>query len=200
MSLRKVLENELRVRDYWTDLTLPLPADKVIEVAVKFLDHAIYQPRDVSSRLKWVMKKKKKRDSSDSDSESLDNGVSDLSESSVEEEESSDDDDDEVEERRKLAKKKGKEEKKRVDRCEKGVKESKEEEKPPSDHPVQTNIDDLAEHFRHLKLKLGEWGGSQTQPPKTRMAMYCIMCGQSGVGGIIICQMNHLWNPIPGPG
>src|SRR5258708_12480569 len=65
MSLRKVLENELRVRDYWTDLTLPLPADKVIEVAVKFLDHAIYQPRDVSSRLKWVMKKKKKRDRSE---------------------------------------------------------------------------------------------------------------------------------------
>ncbi len=85
----------------------PLPADRVIEVAVKFLDHTIYQLRDVSSRLQWVMKKKKKRDSSDSDSESLDNGVSDSLESSVEEELLSDEDDDEVEERRKLAKKKG---------------------------------------------------------------------------------------------
>src|SRR5260221_10614974 len=160
-SLRKVLENELRVRDYWTDLTSPLPADKVIEVAVKFLDRVIYQPRDVSSRSKWVMKKKKKRDSSDSDSESSDNGASDLSELSVEEEESSDDDNDEVEERRKLVKKKGKEEKKRVDRCEKGVKESKEEEKPPSDHPVQTNIDDLAEHFRCCK-RLNSELGAQT--------------------------------------
>src|SRR5258708_5262554 len=185
MSLRKVLENELRARDYWTDLMSLLPADRVIEVAVKFLDHAIYQLRDVSLRLKWVMKKKKKRDSSDSDSELLDNGVSDLSESSVEEEELSDEDNDEVEERKKLAKKKGKEEKKRVNRHKRGVKESKEEEKPLSDHLVHTNIDDLAECFRHLELKLGEWGGSQTQPPKMRMAMYCIMCGQSRHG---ICK------------
>ncbi len=106
-SLSKVLENELRARDYWMDLMLLLPADRVIEVAVKFLDCTIYQPRDVSLRLKWVMKKKKKRDSSDSDSESSDNGVSDSSESSVEEESLSDEDNDEVEERRKLAKKKG---------------------------------------------------------------------------------------------
>src|SRR5258708_19200802 len=123
MSLREGLENKVRERDYWTDLMSLPPADRVIEVAVKFLDCVIYQPRDVSARSKWVMKKKKKRDSSDSDSESSDNGASDLSELSVEEEESSDDDNDEVEERRKLVKKKGKEEKKRVDRCEKGVKE-----------------------------------------------------------------------------
>src|SRR5260221_4292964 len=188
MSLRKVLENKLRARDYWTDLMSLPPADRVIEVAVKFLDCVIYQLRDVSSRSKWVMKKKRKRNSSDSDSESSDNGASDSLELSVEEEELSDEDDDEVEERRKLAKKKGKEEKKRVDRCKKGVKESKEEEKPPSDHLAQTNIDDLAECFRHLELKLGEWGGSQTQPPKTRTAMYCIMCGQSGHG---ICECSE---------
>ena len=39
--------------------------------------------------------------------------------------------------------------------------------------------------LQRLKLKLGEQGGSQTQPPKMRMAMYCIMCGQSGHG---ICE------------
>ncbi len=53
---------------------------------------------------------------------------------------------------------------------------------------MQTNIDDLAEHFRCLELKLGEWGGSQTQPPKMRMAMYCIMCGQSRHG---ICECSE---------
>ena len=182
-SLRKVLENELRARDYWTDLTSPPPADRVIEVAVKFLDRAIYQPRDVSSRSKWIMKKKKKRsDSSDSESESSDNGASDSSESSAEEEEESEEEDEDVEERRKSTKKKGREEKKRVERRERGTKESKEEEKPPTDHPTQTNIEDLAERFRRLELKLGERGGSQTQPSKTRTAMYCIMCGQSGHG------------------
>ncbi len=44
-SLRDVLENELRARDYWTDLTLPPPIEWVIEVAVKFLNRAIYHLR-----------------------------------------------------------------------------------------------------------------------------------------------------------
>ncbi len=48
-SLRGVLEMELRTRDYWTDLTLPPPMGRVIEVAVKFLNRAMYQPRDIDS-------------------------------------------------------------------------------------------------------------------------------------------------------
>src|SRR5258708_9742520 len=38
----------------------------------------------------------------------------------------------------------------------------------------------VAERFKCLELKLGERGGSQSQPPRMRSAMYCIMCGQSG--------------------
>src|SRR5258705_11943240 len=85
-SLRDVLENELRARDYWTDLTLPPPIERVIEVAVKFLNRAIYQPRNVSSRSKWSKGKKKRRDSSqsESDSESSEDVVSDSSISSPE--------------------------------------------------------------------------------------------------------------------
>ncbi len=47
-SLCNVLENELRARDYWTDLTLPPLFERVTEVTVKFLNRAIYQLRDVS--------------------------------------------------------------------------------------------------------------------------------------------------------
>src|SRR5258708_20361585 len=97
-SLRDVLENELRARDYWMDLTLPPPFKRVTEVAVKFLNRAIYQLRDVSSRLKWTRSKKKKRDSSYSESESLDDMASNSSVSSSEEEASSEEEHDELEE------------------------------------------------------------------------------------------------------
>src|SRR6266436_154765 len=85
-SLRDVLENKLRARDYWTDLTLPPPIKRVIEVAVKFLNQAIYQPRNVSSHSKWVKGKKKRRNSSqsESDSELSEDIVSDSSISSPE--------------------------------------------------------------------------------------------------------------------
>ena len=43
-------------------------------------------------------------------------------------------------------------------------------------------IDNLAEHFKHLELKLGERGRQSSQPPRVRATMYCIMCGQSGHG------------------
>ncbi len=65
---------------------------------MKFLNQAIYQPRDVSSQLKLTRSKKKKRDSSYSESESLDNVASDLSVSSSEEESLSEEEDDESEE------------------------------------------------------------------------------------------------------
>ncbi len=143
-SLRDVLENELRAHDYWTDLTLPLPIERVIEVAVKFLNRAIYHLRDVSLCLKWKSTKKKRCDSSLSESES------------------SDEDGDEPDEKKKSTKKKG-----RAEKHEKSAKESKEEEKPSSEPIATPNIEDLAERFKHLELKLGERGGQLSQPPKT---------------------------------
>src|SRR5258705_9288055 len=176
-SLRDVLENELRACDYWTDLTLPPPIEWVIEVAVKFLNKAIYHPRDVSSCSKWKSAKKKRHDSSLSESESSDNGASDSSASSSEDELSSDKDGDEPDEKKKSTKKKG-----RAEKHEKSAKELKEEEKPSSEPIATPNIEDLAERFKHLELKLGERGGQSSQPPKMRTTMYCIMCGQSGHG------------------
>jgi len=176
-SLRDVLENKLRAHDYWTDLTLPLPIEWVIEVAVKFLNRAIYHPRDVSSRSKWKSAKKKRHDSSLSESESSDDGASDSSASSSEDELSSDEDEDEPDEKKKSTKKKS-----RVEKCKKSTKESKEEEKPSSEPIATPNIEDLAECFKCLELKLGERGGQLSQPPKMQTTMYCIMCGQSGHG------------------
>ncbi len=48
---------------------------------------------------------------------------------------------------------------------------------------IQSNIEDLAECFKQLKLKLGECGGGPSpMPPMPRlqMMMYCIMCGKQG--------------------
>ena len=115
-SLRDVLENELRTHDYWTDLTLPLPIDQVIEVAVKFLNRAIYHPRDVSLHLKWKSSKKKRCNSSLSESESSDNGASNLSASSSEDKLLSDEDEDEPDEKKKSTKKKS-----WVEKCEKST-------------------------------------------------------------------------------
>src|SRR5258708_25749712 len=69
LSLRDVLENELRACDYWTDLTLPPPNERVTEVTVKFLNRSIYHLREVSMCLKWVKGKKKRRGSLSSESE-----------------------------------------------------------------------------------------------------------------------------------
>ncbi len=105
-SLRDVLENELRARDYWTDLTLPPPIEKVMEVAEKFLNHAIYQPRNVSSQMKWEKGRKKKRDVADTESESSDDAASDSSATSSEEESSESEEDDGSDKRKKLKSKK----------------------------------------------------------------------------------------------
>ena len=119
----------------------------------------------------------KRRDSSLSESESSDDGASDSSTSSSEDKLSSDEDKDEPDEKKKSTKKKG-----RVEKHEKSAKELKEEEKPSSEPIATLNIEDLAEHFKHLELKLGERGRQSSQPPKTQTTMYCIMCGQSGHG------------------
>ncbi len=172
-----MLENELRAHDYWTDLTLLPPIEWVIEVAVKFLNRAIYHPRDVSLHLKWKSTKKKRHDSSLSMSELSDDGPSNLSTLSSEDELLSDEDEDEPDEKKELTKKKS-----QAEKCEKSAKELKEEEKPPSEPIATPNIEDLAEHFKRLELKLGERGGQSSQSPKMRTTMYCIMCGQSGHG------------------
>ncbi len=44
MSLCDMLENELRAKDFWTDLTLPPSMDRVIEIATKQLNQDTYQP------------------------------------------------------------------------------------------------------------------------------------------------------------
>ena len=154
-----MLENELRVHNYWTDLTLPPPNERVMEVTVKFLNQVIYHLREVSMHLKWAKGKKKRRGSLSSESESSDNEVSDLSISSSEEELSSEDEDEESEEKKKSSKKK--------DRWEKSPKEPKDKEKSLSEPNVQSNIEDLAERFKRLELKLGERGGQMPQPLKT---------------------------------
>src|SRR5260370_23562704 len=75
------------------------------------------------------------------------------------------------------------------------VSSSKEEEKITirPDATMQSNIDDLAEHFKHLELQLGEGARhvSPTQPPMiaTQSVIYCIMCGTQGHG---ICDCTEL--------
>ncbi len=160
------------------DLTLPPPMARVIEVAVKFLNRAMYQPRDISLRSKWV-RGKKRRDSLTSESE-LDDEETDSSALSTEEESSSEDSDDGVEERKKNGKRKARVKKKVEEKKDKGAKMTKEEEKSVVDQNGQSNIEDLAECFKQLKLRLGT--GQPSQPPKTRSVMYCIMCGKLGHG------------------
>src|SRR5260370_13212398 len=75
------------------------------------------------------------------------------------------------------------------------VSSSKEEEKITTrpDATMQSNIDDLAECFKHLELQLGEGARcvSLTQPPMiaTQSVIYCIMCGTQGHG---ICDCAEL--------
>ena len=72
-----------------------------------------------------------------------------------------DEEEDEPEERKKSRGKKG-----RGDKKDKSPKESRDEEKAPSELNTQTNIDDLAERFKRLELKLGKRDRQSSQPPK----------------------------------
>src|SRR6266436_4350312 len=71
-SLWDVLENELRSKDFWVDLTLPPSMNRVIEVATKFLNQDVYQPRGYSLHSRSIRGRKKKRSLVDSDEESSD--------------------------------------------------------------------------------------------------------------------------------
>ena len=173
-SLRDVLENELRTKGLWVDLTLPPPMNRVIEVATKFLDRDAYLPRHIGKRAKSARDRKRRKNLVVSDEESSeDEDGSESSSSSAEEDSSSDEE--EVEVKRKA---KGKRGSSRED----VPKESKSEEKTTakSDPNVQSNIDDLAERFKRLELQLGERGNRDAQAQKTRATVYCVMCGKAG--------------------
>ena len=45
ISLWNAFELELRSRELWTDWTVPLLMERVIEVATEYLNHNSYQPR-----------------------------------------------------------------------------------------------------------------------------------------------------------
>jgi len=153
---------------------LPPSMNQVIETATKFLNHDTYQPRDVTSRSKLTRGRKSRRDSAESDEDSSDDNSTIPSSSSSSDEELSSDEDES--ERKRKSSRKGK---KRSDE-----KETKENEKPSDkvDPPVQSNIEDLAERFRRLELKLGERANRDSQTQNPRPALYCIMCGHSGHG------------------
>ncbi len=184
-SLRDVLEIELRNQNFWINLTLPLPMNRIIEVANKFLNQDIYQPRDVNLRGHLAKTRKWNRCLADSDDKGSVEDSSSESSSLPSEDESGSSDEEEVIK----PKSKGK-------RCDSPIKdesvlkESKAEEKAVKlDANVQSNIEDLAERFKRLELKLGERARNhEGLPPKMHSVMYCIMCGKQGHG---ICDCSE---------
>ena len=64
------------------------------------------------------------------------------------------------------------------------AKEQKEEDQVPEkpDSAVQSNIEDLADRFKCLELKLIEQMQSQENQPSKARSMYCFMCRQTGHG------------------
>src|SRR5258708_8742065 len=135
---------------------------------MKQLNQDTYQPRGISSHLKLIRGRKKKRSEDEMDEGSDED--SDESMSSLEEE-------NEAEMKKKLSGKKRKDVAKKE-----SFKDSKKKEKTPtkSDPNMQLNIEDLAECFKHLELKLGEQGNREPPAQRLRSSLYCIMCGKLG--------------------
>ena len=150
-SLRNLLELELRSRELWTNQTLPPLMEQVIEVATKHLECDSYQPRGRGSKTKSASSHGRHRCQEESEDESEEDTDSET-ESSLEEGESELSDDDETM-NRKARKKKGKGAK-----LNGKAKEQKEEDQVPEkpDSAVQSNIEDLADRFKCLELKLIE--------------------------------------------
>ena len=63
------MEVELKNKGHWTDVTLPPVMEKVIKVALVYLDSDAYQPHDTSIRSKLRKTKLKKKSIEDSDDE-----------------------------------------------------------------------------------------------------------------------------------
>src|SRR5260370_19491984 len=59
-GLWEILEVELKSKTYWKNVMEPLPMNKVIEVALKYLDSKAYHPQDDSLRSKLKSQKKKR--------------------------------------------------------------------------------------------------------------------------------------------
>ena len=166
------MEVKLRSKNLWTDLTSPLPMKEVIKVATKHLDRAAYHLRDVS--LKGRLAREKRRRSkhvADSDDESSEGLESESLSSSLDSEDGSSEDEKESKEKTKV--------KKSGSVKEEGTTKERTEEKalPKPDTSIQLNMEDLAECFKQLKLKLGKCGGGPSLMPRFQMMMYCIMCG-----------------------
>ncbi|SRR5258708_5350140 len=150
-SLQNLLELELRSRELWTDQTLPPPMERVIEVATKHLECDSYQPRGRSLKTKSASLCGRHRCQEELEDEPEEDTDSE-SESSLEEGESESSDDEEPM-NGKARKKKGKGAK-----LNGKAKEQKEEEQVPEkpDSAIQSNIEDLADRFKRLELKLIE--------------------------------------------
>src|SRR5258708_38651601 len=112
---------------------MPPSMNQVVEMAIKFLNRDAYQPWTASSHPKLTRGRSGRRDPPESDRESSDESES--------------------ERKRKSTRKRTKN-----SVNDKSPSETKDDVmasiKP--DQNTQSNIEDLAEHFRHLELKLGE--------------------------------------------
>ncbi len=177
-SLRDTLEIELRTKNLWVDHTMPPSMNQVVETAIKFLNRDAYQPWTVSSRPKSTRGRSSRRDPPESDRESSDD-TSDTSSSSSSSDEESSSDESESERKRKSTRKRTKN-----SVNDKSPSETKDDVtasiKP--DQNTQSNIEDLAERFRRLELKLGERANRDSQTQNPRPVLHCIMCGLLGHG------------------
>src|SRR5258708_7365489 len=162
----------------------------VIEVATKFLNQDVYQPRGYSLHSRSIRGRKKKRSLVDSDEESeVEESSGTSSESSDEE---SSDDEELVLKKKKLRNRmredNSESESKRSSgrrkdvRRDEGLKEPRGKEKglTKSEPNIQSNIEDLAERFRQLELKLSKRSNQEPPGQRSRSSLYCIMCGTVG--------------------
>ena len=175
ISLREILEVELKNKNFWKDITVPPPMDRVVEVALVYLNREAYQPRDISLRSRLAKRKTKKKVIDDSEEESSE-GSSEEDEGSETDESSSDSEMDEPVDRKKSVKKKSSVREENSKEVKMEVQTS-----PKSDPVVQSNIEDLAERFKRLELQLGERVNREPQAPRFR-TLYCVMCGREGHG------------------
>ncbi len=172
-----MIENELRARDLWIDLTLLPPMQQVTEIATKILSRNIYQLCDISLwSSKSMRDRKKQNDFMESNEESVDDILSISSSSGTFNEELSYGSEQQ--------KKKLSERKRKGSMKEGGPKKTKDKEKSPpkADQNTQSNIEDLAEQFNHLELQLSKREHQEPQLQSPRSSVYCFMCGQSDHG------------------
>src|SRR5258708_23557804 len=169
-GVRDAVEVELKYQNYWVDLTFPPPMNRVVEVANKYLNQDLYQPRDAILRGRSGKSQSRHKHLVDSDESSTDSSFE--SSSSYDDNESKSSNDERIPKRKSKGQRNGYSKEEHV------PKSSKVKEKTAVKSP---SIQDLAERFRLLELKLGEKGNNMDSlPPKVHSTMYCLMCGQQG--------------------